>query len=326
MATPEAEGDEPLPIPDLSVLEKQVISGQSFDAPTAKAGQRRKRKSKVPEGGDSNEASYVVRSNVNEEVVTSAMQITTTMPDVLVNEEVVTSAMQITTTMHDVPNDEAAQMNSLPIQEEFPRSNVETVANHIQIEVIDHELLEENREQFLDEDPVLTIELFRVKQWRLWRIAEYKSHMSRVGPEMEKEELFALSCRIDEPAHEDMLEETVMIPGHSHAMVQIVESIEGLGRIPTLIQRPIMETKEILGGCETNRIPAEVEVEELATNLSTVPVAVQEQAEATILATVPTEDMVQVQEQGTVLAKVDNPLEVNVEIIENQDSLIEANI
>nr|GLL31370.1 uncharacterized protein LOC109192376 [Ipomoea trifida] len=72
---------------------------QSSDAPTAKAGQRRKRTSKVPEGGDSNEASYVVRSNANEEVVTSAMQ--------------------ITTTMSDVPNDEAAQMNSLPIQEEL---------------------------------------------------------------------------------------------------------------------------------------------------------------------------------------------------------------
>nr|GMD06183.1 dystroglycan-like [Ipomoea batatas] len=119
---------------------------QSSDAPTAKAGQRRKRTSKVPEGGDSNEVSYVVRSNANEEVVTSAMQ--------------------TTTTMSNVPNDEAAQMNSLPIQEELPGSIVETVANPIQIEVIDHELLEE-REQFLDEDLVLTTELFRVKQWRL---------------------------------------------------------------------------------------------------------------------------------------------------------------
>nr|GLL20339.1 uncharacterized protein LOC109193258 [Ipomoea trifida] len=412
---------------------------QSSDAPTAKAGQRRKRTSKVPEGGDSNEASYVVRSNANEEVVTSAMQ--------------------ITTTMSDVPNDEAAQMNSLPIQEELPGSNVETVANPIQIEVIDHELLEE-REQFLDEDPVLTTELFRVKQWRLWRIAEYKSHMSRAGPEMEKEELFALSwigtddiaealllstiaqaysnkvqaklagskgklpvmednfqalsfvdfeeidqanlhegiqrslldfqhhpgatssaqpestpmqgegqinegelvdmcvndkqvtipessnmqvmepvaSHIDETANEDMIEEPVMIPGHSHAMVQIVESVEGLGRIPAIVERPIIETEEILGGCETNQIPAEVEgeelatvlatvpveVEELATDLATVPVEVQGQAEATILATV--SSTVQVEEQATVLATVDNPLEVNFEVIENQDSLIEADI
>nr|GLL31532.1 uncharacterized protein LOC109181202 [Ipomoea trifida] len=398
---------------------------QSSDAPTAKAGQRRKRTSKVPEGGDSNEASYVVRSNANEEVVTSAMQ--------------------ITTTMSDVPNDEAAQMNSLPIQEELPGSNVETVANPIQIEVIDHELLEE-REQFLDEDPVLTTELFRVKQWRLWRIAEYKSHMSRAGPEMEKEELFALSwigtddiaealllstiaqaysnkvqaklagskgklpvmednfqalsfvdfeeidqanlhegiqrslldfqhhpgatssaqpestpmqgegqinegelvdmcvndkqvtipessnmqvmepvaSHIDETANEDMIEEPVMIPGHSHAMVQIVELVEGLGRIPAIVERPIIETEEILGGCETNQIPAEVEGEELATVLATVPVEVQGQAEATILATV--SSTVQVEEQATVLATVDNPLEVNFEVIENQDSLIEADI
>nr|GMD50486.1 CTTNBP2 N-terminal-like protein [Ipomoea batatas] len=357
--------------------------------------------------------------------------------------------------MSDVPNDEAAQMNSLPIQEELPGSNVETVANPIQIEVIDHELLEE-REQFLDEDPVLTTELFRVKQWRLWRIAEYKSHMSRAGREMEKEELFALSwigtddiaealllstitqaysnkvqaklagskgklsvmednfqalsfvdfeeidqanlhegiqrslldfqhhpgatssaqpestpmqgegqinegelvdmcvndkqvtipessnmqvmepvaSHIDETANEDILEEPVMIPGHSHAMVQIVESVEGLGRIPAIVERPIIETEEILGGCETNQIPAEVEgeelatvpveVEELATYLATVPVEVQGQAEATILATV--SSTVQVEEQATVLATVDNPLEVNFEVIENQDSLIEADI
>nr|GLL35860.1 uncharacterized protein LOC109192376 [Ipomoea trifida] len=397
---------------------------QSSDAPTTKAGQRGKEH---------------LRSNANEEVVTSAMQ--------------------ITTTMSDVPNDEAAQMNSLPIQEELPGSNVETVANPIQIEVIDHELLEE-REQFLDEDPVLTTELFRVKQWRLWRIAEYKSHMSRAGPEMEKEELFALSwigtddiaealllstiaqaysnkvqaklagskgklpvmednfqalsfvdfeeidqanlhegiqrslldfqhhpgatssaqpestpmqgegqinegelvdmcvndkqvtipessnmqvmepvaSHIDETANEDMIEEPVMIPGHSHAMVQIVESVEGLGRIPAIVERPIIETEEILGGCETNQIPAEVEgeelatvlatvpveVEELATDLATVPVEVQGQAEATILATV--SSTVQVEEQATVLATVDNPLEVNFEVIENQDSLIEADI
>nr|GLL37484.1 uncharacterized protein LOC109192376 [Ipomoea trifida] len=431
---------------------------QSSDAPIAKAGQRKKRKSKVLEGGGSNEASYVVRSNANEEVVTSAMQITITMPH--------------------VPNDEAAQLDSssLPIQEEFPRSNVETVANPIQIEVIDHELLEENREQFLDEDPVLTTELFKVKQWRLWRITEYKSHMTRAGLEMEKEELFVLSwlgtndiaealllstiaqaysnkvqaklasskgklpvmednfqalsfvdfedidqanfhewiqrslldfqhhpgatssaqpestpmqgegqinkgelvdvcvndkqvtipessnmdvvepvaSHIDETTNEEMLEEPVIISGHSHAMVQIVESIEGLGRIPVIVERPVIETEEILGGCEINRIPTKVEVkelatvlatvpvevkelatvlatvpvevEELATDLATVPVEVQEQVKSTVFAMVSTEGMVQVEKQATVLATVDNPLEVNVEIIENQDSLIEADI
>nr|GMC68976.1 uncharacterized protein LOC109181202 [Ipomoea batatas] len=133
-----------------------------------------------------------------------------------------------------------------------------------------------------------------------------------------------VASHIDETTNEDMLEEPVMIPGHSHAMVQIVESVEGLGRIPVIVERPIMETEEILGGCETNRIPAEVEVEELATDLATVPVEVQGQAEATILATV--SSTVQVEEQATVLATVDNPLEVNIEVIENQDSLIEADI
>nr|GMD06184.1 uncharacterized protein LOC109181202 [Ipomoea batatas] len=147
-----------------------------------------------------------------------------------------------------------------------------------------------------------------------------------------------VASHIDETANEDMLEEPVMIPGHSHAMVQIVESVEGLGRIPIIVERPIMETEEILGSCETNRIPAEVEgeelatvlatvpveVEELATNLATVPVEVQGQVEATVLATV--SSTVQVEEQATVLATVDNPLEVNIEVIENQDSLIEADI
>nr|GMC62149.1 hypothetical protein Iba_scaffold32029CG0020 [Ipomoea batatas]GMD50434.1 hypothetical protein Iba_scaffold46901CG0010 [Ipomoea batatas]GME06487.1 hypothetical protein Iba_scaffold4341CG0200 [Ipomoea batatas] len=62
---------------------------------------------------------------------------------------------------------------------------------------------------------------------------------------MQVVETFA--SHIDEPTHEDMLEEPVMIPGHSHAMVQIVESIEGLGRILVLVERPVMETdQEIL--------------------------------------------------------------------------------
>nr|GMD78717.1 hypothetical protein Iba_chr13cCG15670 [Ipomoea batatas] len=80
-----------------------------------------------------------------------------------------------------------------------------------------------------------------------------------------------VASHIVETAHEDMLEEPVMILGHSHAMVQIVESIEGLGQIPILVERPAMETKEILvRGCEISRIPAEVEVEKLDTVLVTV--------------------------------------------------------
>nr|GLL35716.1 uncharacterized protein LOC109192376 [Ipomoea trifida] len=45
---------------------------------------------------------------------------------------------------------------------------------------------------FFDEDPILAIELLRVKEWRKWRLEEYQSHISRAGPEIEKEELFAL--------------------------------------------------------------------------------------------------------------------------------------
>nr|GMD72641.1 hypothetical protein Iba_chr12fCG10560 [Ipomoea batatas] len=84
-----------------------------------------------------------------------------------------------------------------------------------------------------------------------------------------------------------------MIPGHSHAMVQIVESIEGLGRIPVKV--------------------CEVQIEKLATDLAIVPIEIQEQTEATVLTTVPTKGTVQVEKQATVLATVDTLVEVNVE-------------
>nr|GLL27077.1 uncharacterized protein LOC109192376 [Ipomoea trifida] len=321
--------------------------------------------------------------------------------------------MQITTTMPHVPNDEAAQMNSLPIQEEFPRSNVETVANPIQIEVIDHELLEENRKSFLDEVPILTTELFRVKQWRLWRIAEYKSHMSRAGPKMEKEELFAFSWLGINDIAEALLLSTIAqaypnkvpakLAGSKGKLPVMEDNLQALSfvyfeeidqaNLHEGIQRSLLEFQhhpgatssaqpesapmqgegqinegELVDVCVHNKqvivpessnmqvvetfashidelthedmIPAEVEVEELATDLATVPVEVeelatdlatvpvevQEQAKATVLATISTEGTVQVEEQATVLATVDNLLEVNVEIIENQDSLIEVDI
>nr|GMC62869.1 hypothetical protein Iba_chr02cCG7910 [Ipomoea batatas] len=85
-----------------------------------------------------------------------------------------------------------------------------------------------------------------------------------------------VASHIVETTHEEMLEEHVMIPSHSHAMVQIVESIEELGRISVLVERPVMETEEIsVGGCEISKIPAKVEVEELATTLATVPIEQQ---------------------------------------------------
>nr|GMC66876.1 hypothetical protein Iba_chr02eCG9720 [Ipomoea batatas] len=85
-----------------------------------------------------------------------------------------------------------------------------------------------------------------------------------------------VASHIVETTHEEMLEEHVMIPSHSHAMVQIVESIEELRRISVLVERPVMETEEIsVGGCEISKIPAKVEVEELATTLATVPIEQQ---------------------------------------------------
>nr|GMD79600.1 hypothetical protein Iba_chr13dCG5500 [Ipomoea batatas] len=102
-----------------------------------------------------------------------------------------------------------------------------------------------------------------------------------------------VASHVGEIAQDEILEEPVMIPGHSHAMVQIVESIEGLGRIPVKV--------------------CEVQIEKLATDLAIVPIEIQEQTEATVLTTVPTKGTVQVEKQATVLATVDTLVEVNVE-------------
>lgn len=80
---------------------------------------------------------------------------------------------------------------------------------HLQIEGIDHELFEGNREQFFNEDPILAGELFRVKEWRKWMIANYQSHGSRVGPEIEKDELFSLSWLEANDIAEDLLLSTI---------------------------------------------------------------------------------------------------------------------
>nr|GMC95540.1 hypothetical protein Iba_chr05cCG9550 [Ipomoea batatas] len=352
---------------ELSLSELEL---ESSDAPTAKAGQRRKRKSKVHEGSDSNEASYVVKSNANEEVVTSAMQITTTMPH--------------------VPNDEAAQMNSLPIQEEFPRSNVETVANPIQIEVIDHELLQENRESFLDEVPILTTELFRVKQWTndiaealllstiaqaypnkvLAKLAgskgklpvmednlqalsfvdfeeidqanlhegiqrsllEFQHHPGATSSAQPESAPMQGECQINEGELVDVCvhNKQVIVPESSN--MQVLETfashIDELTH-EDMLEKPVMIPAEVeVEELATDLATVPVEVEELATDLATVPVEVQEQAEATVLATISTEGTVQVEEQATVLATVDNPLEVKYNLetsetseLENDDAL-----
>nr|GMD68284.1 hypothetical protein Iba_chr12dCG7690 [Ipomoea batatas] len=102
-----------------------------------------------------------------------------------------------------------------------------------------------------------------------------------------------VASHVGEIAQDEILEEPVMIPGHSHAMVQIVESIEGLGRIPVKV--------------------CEVQIEKLATDLAIVPIEIQEQTEATVLTTVSTKGTVQVEKQATVLATVDTLVEVNVE-------------
>nr|GLL19609.1 hypothetical protein Itr_chr02CG10800 [Ipomoea trifida] len=228
----------------------------------------------------------------------------------------------------------------LPIQED--------VANSIQIELIDHELLKGNREQFLDEDQMEREELFALS-WLgateitdtllLSTIAQVYSNKIQVKLAGSKEKLPAIednfqafsfvdfeeidqanfhegiqrslmdfqhhlgatssaqpksvpmwgkvkvtipedsNMQVVEPvanhivamAHEDMLEEPVMIPG--------------LGRIPFLVERIVMETEEVtIGGCEINKIPAEIEVEELAMDLATVPIEVT--AEIPIIATV----------------------------------------
>nr|GMC75292.1 dystroglycan-like [Ipomoea batatas] len=65
-------------------------------------------------------------------------------------------------------------------------------SNLIETAIVPANILEKGSEPFFDEDPILAIELLRVKEWRKWRLEEYQSHISRAGPEIEKEELFAL--------------------------------------------------------------------------------------------------------------------------------------
>nr|GLL16355.1 uncharacterized protein LOC109192376 [Ipomoea trifida] len=143
------------------------------NAPKKKRGRPAKRTSRISEGLGSNEAPLVVMESANDEVVTSNLIETAIVPVM-------------------PTGDHQPYPPSLPT--EF--TNNEALISPLQIEGLDSQLeaniLEKGSEPFFDEDAILAIELLRVKEWRKWRLEEYQSHISRAGPEIEKEELFAL--------------------------------------------------------------------------------------------------------------------------------------
>nr|GMD37735.1 CTTNBP2 N-terminal-like protein [Ipomoea batatas] len=143
------------------------------NAPKKKRGRPAKRTSRISEGLGSNEAPLVVMESANDEIVTSNLIETAIVPVM-------------------PTGDHQPYPPSLPT--EF--TNNEALISPLQIEGLDSQLeaniLEKGSEPFFDEDPILAIELLRVKEWRKWRLEEYQSHISRAGPEIEKEELFAL--------------------------------------------------------------------------------------------------------------------------------------
>nr|GMD50412.1 CTTNBP2 N-terminal-like protein [Ipomoea batatas] len=101
-------------------------------------------------------------------------------------------------------------------------------------------ILEKGSEPFFDEDPTLAIELLRVKEWRKWRLEEYKSHISRVGPEIEREELFALDWLGTRVEEQDAEPNT--IPEQDQVTVVVENLVEA---------------------CATNEVQFEVPVENL---------------------------------------------------------------
>nr|GLL44796.1 uncharacterized protein LOC109181202 [Ipomoea trifida] len=143
------------------------------NAPKKKRGRPAKRTSRISEGLGSNEAPLVVMESANDEIVTSNLIATAIVPVM-------------------PTGDHQPYPPSLPT--EF--TNNEALISPLQIEGLDSQIeaniLEKGSEPFFDEDPILAIELLRVKEWRKWRLEEYQSHISRAGPEIEKEELFAL--------------------------------------------------------------------------------------------------------------------------------------
>nr|GLL45123.1 uncharacterized protein LOC109181202 [Ipomoea trifida] len=143
------------------------------NAPKKKRGRPAKRTSRISEGLGSNEAPLVVMESANDEIVTSNLIATAIVPVM-------------------PTGDHQPYPPSLPT--EF--TNNEALISPLQIEGLDSQIeaniLEKGSEHFFDEDPILAIELLRVKEWRKWRLEEYQSHISRAGPEIEKEELFAL--------------------------------------------------------------------------------------------------------------------------------------
>nr|GMD97917.1 CTTNBP2 N-terminal-like protein [Ipomoea batatas] len=143
------------------------------NAPKKKRGRPAKRTSRISEGLGSNEAPLVVMESANDEIVTSNLIETAIVPVM-------------------PTGDHQPYPPSLPT--EF--TNNEALISPLQIEGLDSQLeaniLEKGSEPFFYEDPILAIELLRVKEWRKWRLEEYQSHISRAGPEIEKEELFAL--------------------------------------------------------------------------------------------------------------------------------------
>nr|GLL44940.1 uncharacterized protein LOC109181202 [Ipomoea trifida] len=143
------------------------------NAPKKKRGRPAKRTSRISEGLGSNEAPLVVMESANDEIVTSNLIATAIVPVM-------------------PTGDNQPYPPSLPT--EF--TNNEALISPLQIEGLDSQIeaniLEKGSEPFFDEDPILAIELLRVKEWRKWRLEEYQSHISRAGPEIEKEELFAL--------------------------------------------------------------------------------------------------------------------------------------